>query len=144
MKKFIIAVGFCSCFAVIASAAAPDPGFRVLQEFRKEFPSAESVDWSEESGFSKASFVLAGKRIIAFFSKEGKLEGSMREIFYDQLPLSVMTAIDRKFEKHEVLRVREINNAEGTHYKIRLDAGKKKYQVRVKPDGNISEVTRLK
>ena len=144
MKKFILAVGFCSCFAVIASAAAPDPGFRVLQEFKREFPSAESVNWSEEGEFSKASFVLAGKRIIAFFSNEGKLEGSMREIFYDQLPLSVMTAIDRKFEAHEVLRVREINNAEGTHYKIRLDAGEKKFQVRVKPDGNISEVTRLK
>ena len=145
MKKIILLVAFAAIAATPSIAGmSPEPSYRVLEEFRKEFPSAENVKWEQEDQFVKANFVLAGRRVIAYFNEDGPLEGSIRDIFYDQLPLAVMASVERRFLGFEVLYIREINNAEGTHYKIRLDANGKKYSVRVSPDGNISDVDRLK
>jgi len=145
MKKFILVIALASITAMPSLASnTPEPGYRVLEEFKKEFPSAENVKWDTESQFLKANFILAGRRVIAYFSEEGQLEGSIRDIFYDQLPLSVMTSVERRFIDFDVLYIREINNAEGTHYKIRLDANGKKYSVRVSSNGNISDVERVK
>ena len=143
MKKIIIALTACVLTAS-AFARMPDPGYKVLEEFRKEFPSAGQVSWTEEEEFSRASFILGGKRIVAYFNREGQLEGSVRDLFYDQLPLTVMTAVEKRFQKPEVLYLREINNVEGTHYRIRLDAGGKKLMIRVAPDGNISDIDKVK
>ena len=143
MKKIITVLTAC---VITASAFSrmPDPGYKVLEEFRKEFPSAGQVSWTEEEDLSRASFILAGKRIVAYFNREGQLEGSVRDLFYDQLPLTVMTAVEKRFQKPEVLYIREINNAEGTHYRIRLDVAGKKFMVRVGSDGNISDVDKVK
>lgn len=142
-KQFFIAV-----FSLLASLplfASPDPGRRILDEFNREFPAAESISWARESNYAKANFILAGRRVIAYFSlQEGSLEGSMRDIFYDQLPLSVMTALDKRFSNPVVLYIREITNREGTHYRVRMDHGTKKYIVRVSSDGSIMESEKLK
>jgi hypothetical protein len=139
MKKiiFILAMGgITTAFA----AVDPDPDQKVLDGFKKEFPAAQQVSWSTQAEFEKAVFVMAGRRVGAYFTREGQLEGSVRDIFYDQLPLTVMTAVERRFDQPTILEVREINNGEGTHYKIRLETPKKKIRLRVSPDGIISDV----
>ncbi len=144
MKKFILAIAILSSTALYSFANFPDPGYKVLEEFKKEFPNAENVSWTEEAEFAKVTFVLGGKRILAYFSQEGILEGTIRDLFYDQLPLNVVTALEKKFKGSEVLYIREINNAEGTHYRIRLDVEQRKLIVKVGSDGNISEVDKVK
>jgi hypothetical protein len=143
MKKVILSLLLAT--AVLTSAFAnTDPDPKVLDGFKKEFPAAQQVSWSKLADFDKASFIMAGCRVIAYFTKEGSLEGSVRDIFFDQVPLAVMTAVDKRYENAAVSEVREINNPEGTFYKIKLESRGKKYQFRVSSDGNISEVERIK
>lgn len=144
MKKIILAVFIASITCTASIASAPDPGYKVLEQFKIEFPTAEEVSWGSEADFDRASFILSGRRVIAFFSREGVLEGCIRDIFYDQLPLTVMNSVEKRFTKAEVLYIREINNAEGTHYRIRLDDGRKKLKVRIDSAGNISDIEKLK
>ena len=144
MKKYLITTSILVMSVISSSASEPDPDQKTLEEFRREFPSAQSVTWSQELDFSKAVFVLAGKRTIAYFNESGELAGSVREIFYDQLPLTVMTSLEKKFEKADVINIREVNNAEGTQYRIRLEAEGKKYLVLVQANGNISDISKVK
>ena len=147
MKKIIVLLVFALSTGAVnsyANAFDPDPEQRVLDGFKKEFPTAQQVTWSKQAEFEKAVFVLAGRRVVAFFTREGLLEGSARDIFYDQLPLSVMTAVDKRFENATVFEVREINNAEGTCYRMRVESGNKKVKIKVSPDGTISEIEKLK
>ena len=145
MKKIILSLSVLATAGLSAVYASndPDPDQEVLELFKKEFSSAQHVSWSRQGDYDKATFVLAGRRAIAYFNPDGELEGSARDLFYDQLPLVVMSAVDKRFADAEVIEVREINNAEGTHYRIRLTAKNKKYNVKVNSSGSISEVEKL-
>jgi len=145
MKKIILSLSLLVTAGLSAVYANNDPApdEEVLATFKKEFSSAQSVSWSRQGDYDKATFVLAGRRAIAYFNADGELEGSIRDIFFDQLPLTVMTAVDKRFADAEIIDVREINNAEGTHYKIRLTAKSKKYSVKVNPSGSISDIEKL-
>lgn len=145
MKKMILSLSLLLTAGLSAVFANkdPEPGQEVLDLFKKEFSSAEQVKWSRQGEYDKATFVLGGRRTIAYFNADGELEGSIRDLFYDQLPLTVMTAVDKRFADADIIDVREINNTEGTHYKIRLTAKNKKYSVKVQPTGNILDVEKL-
>jgi hypothetical protein len=145
MKKMILSLSVlvAAGLSTVYASDGPDPDQEVLELFKKEFSNAESVSWSRQGDYDKATFVLAGRRAIAYFNADGELEGSIRDIFFDQLPLTVMTAVDKRFADAEIIDVREINNTEGTHYKIRLTAKNKRYSVKVDPSGSIGEVEKL-
>lgn len=119
----------------------PSPG---LQEtFKQEFPGAQNVSWSYQEGYQKATFILGGRRSLAFFDSNNELAGSVRDLFYDQLPLTVMKAADKKFPEADFTEVREINNADGTTYMLTAELNSKKYKVKISSSGSILEVERI-
>ena len=145
MKKIFVSLSLLLTTGLVSAVAnpGPEPDQRVLAEFKNEFPTAQHVTWTTQDDFDKAIFVMAGRRVIAYFTKQGQLEGSVRDIFFDQLPLNVMTSIDRRFENAVIFEVREINNKEGTSYKMRLEFKNRNYIIRVRPDGSFSDIEKL-
>jgi hypothetical protein len=146
MKKIILSLSLLlsAGLSAVFAATDPNPDEQVLNLFKKEFTAAENVVWSRQGDYDKATFLLAGYRVVAWFNPQTtQLEGSIREIFFDQLPLTVMTAVDRRFPEAEISNVKEITNSDGTSYRIRLDAKNKKYTIKVGSAGNISEVEKL-
>jgi len=146
MKKIIISFSFLlltGLSAVFANENA-DPTRQVLDEFKKEFTAARQVSWEKEGEYDKATFLLADRLVVAYFNTTGQFEGCVRELFFDQLPLAVMTAVDKRFSTAEILGVKEITNGDGTHYRITLNAKNKKYSVKLGPGGSIDRVEKLK
>lgn len=146
MKRKFFSSAVAMVLAVSVSFAANDP---IINEeakatFRKEFAGAESVRWIEAGEYIKASFVYQGCSTEAWFSHEGELKGTVRAVFFSQLPLAVVTSVNKKFEKPDVLDTYEISNDNGTSYRITLVSGKNKYKVLVDASGNISDKTKLK
>ena len=124
--------------------AADNINKEVQASFRKEFPSAQSPSWISAGDYLKATFILDGHRTVAYFTVEGKFAGSMRSIFFDQMPLAASKAIDKKYENADVLEVYEITNDEGTNYRVTLVAAARTYKVNVDANGNISEAEKVK
>ena len=146
MKKIFVALSLLMTVASSISFAninnLPDPG--VEEVFKQEFVGAENVNWSQQENYQKATFILAGHRMIAYFNEDNELAGCIRDLFYDQLPLIVMKAIDKKFPNAEFQEVREIVNNDGTSYLLTADWNNKKYKIKISSDGNISEIEKLK
>ena len=146
MKKFILSLAALltiSATAVFAnSPVSVDP--KAVANFKKEFASAELVQWSQEGDFNKASFVLGGNRAVAYFGNDGELVGSLRDLVYNQLPLRVMQALDKRFANTAIFDIRELNNADGIHYKVTVEKNDKKYAVSIAPDGTIENVYKIK
>ncbi len=146
MKKIFVSLsllltaGLSSVFA----GNDPNPDKKVLEGFSLEFAKAEYVTWSKQDDFDKATFLLGGSRVIAFFNQEGKLEGSAREIDFAQLPLVVMIAVEKRFTNASIYTVTEISNENGTSYRIELEANNKKYRIKADQDGNTSILEKLK
>ncbi|HEX2629311.1 MAG TPA: hypothetical protein VHM26_09870 [Chitinophagaceae bacterium] len=145
MKKIILSL----CVLAISSAALfaadqPVNNPKAHETFRKEFSGAQSVNWSLEGQFAKASFVLGGNSAIAWFDGEGALVGSMRDLSYNQLPLVVMTSLEKRFPQAASIDIREITNDDGTRYKLTIEHNAKKFKVALYPDGTIESVQRVK
>ena len=145
MKKFLtlslaLAVAFTAAFANDDLTVNE----KVLAAFKKTFASAQSVNWTESEGLYKASFLLGDHRAEAYFNEQGELEGCVRDLFYVQLPLVVMTSIDQRFPDAAVIDVREINNTEGTTYRLTIETKGKKLRIKTDGSGNIYETVRLK
>ena len=121
-----------------------DPDPEVTEAFKKEFPGAQLVSWTEQGDFQKATFILGGHRSIAYFDQDNELVGCMRDLFFDQLPMVVMKAIEKKFPAADFCEVREINNADGTSYLLTVEQNKKKYKVKVTSDGFFANIEKLK
>ena len=145
IKRIIFS--FVFLFAVITSArSAEDPGINeaVQASFEKEFAGAELIRWTDVGEYMKATFILSDRRTEAYFREDGQLEGSVRSLFYNQLPLIVMTSFDKKYSGAEVWDIFEINNSQGTTYRITLEYKHKKYRVRMDASGNIKDIEKLK
>jgi hypothetical protein len=116
MKKLIVslaavlAIGLAPAFA---HAANDNP--HVEKVFAQQFAGAENVKWTEVTdGYLKAAFTLSGIRVEAYFNADGELEGTLRNLFYNQLPLAVMQTVSNKFASAVIVEIREITNNDGT------------------------------
>ena len=138
----LLTAGLSTAFAT--GPYDPNPNQQVLDEFKKEFYAAQNVSWEKQDDYEKATFLLGGSRIMAWFNTIGQLEGCLREILFSQLPLSVMLAVDKRFAAADILEVREITNLDGTSYRIRLEANDKKFRIKVSSTGSIDEVEKLR
>ena len=146
MKKIILSLSLLltTGVSVVLAAAEPKTDPRVQELFKKEFAGAESVQWSTIGDYEKVSFVLGGHRAEAYFTSEGELAGSVRDLFYDQLPLAVMKAVDNRFEGAGILDVREIANSEGTSYKLIIEKKNKKYNLSLSSNGDFIEKRQIR
>jgi len=145
MKKIFLTLSLMMTVTAATFAhVAIDPDPELTEVFKKEFPGAQVVSWSEQGGFQKATFILAGHRSIAYFDQQNELIGCIRDLFFDQLPIVVMKAIDKRFPSASFAEVREINNADGTSYLFTAEQNHKKYKVKINSEGSFTEIEKIK
>lgn len=146
MKKIFLVLSL-SLAVVLTTAASPatkeDP--RAKQAFSKMFAGASHVKWEKtKEGFTQVSFVWGDHRTIAFFDAKAELIGTIRGLFFKELPLSVARAVNDHAKNPVVLEVNEIYNTEGVNYKLVIEQNNKKYNIRLNSLGYILEKERIK
>lgn len=146
MKQFFLAIAL-SAVAVLSTAARPvspeDPS--VEKAFRQVFAGASNVTWTKEEGkLLKASFLWGDHHTIAYFDNTGKLLGSIRGLFFSQLPLSVVREVKSNFEGHVVIETREISNEDGTSYSLLTEYKDRKYKLRLDSVGGVISMEKMK
>lgn len=143
-NKILLLVCFFS-LAVFTSKAGNIPAENpvAVQAFKKQFAAAENAVWSTvDNEYSKVAFIWGGHRAEAFYNNNGELVGSVRGIFYTQLPLSVMRSIDKKFATAAIIEISEVNNADGTSYSLEVEYKNKRYKIRFDGVGSLLEKTK--
>lgn len=146
MKQFFLVITL-SLAVVFTTAAHPAPAEEpsVEKVFRQLFAGASNVSWSKEEGsLLKASFLWGDHHTIAYFDSNGNLLGSIRGLFFAQLPLSVIRSVNSKFGDHIVIEVREISNETGVSYTLMTEYKDKKYKLRLDSLGGVIEKEKIK
>jgi hypothetical protein len=146
MKNLILSLAIVLTTGVTpALAHGSDKDPRAEKIFSKQFAGAQNVKWTRlDDGYLRVTFVLNGTSAESFFDSDAQLLGTVRNLFYAQLPLSVIQAIDKKFPEPVIIVVKEITNSEGTSYKVVLEQKNKKYSIRVNSLGEITELQKEK
>lgn len=146
MKKIFLAAAFLTA-TVISAFANPieksDP--KAEQVFKRQFAGAQNISWSKtEEGLLKVNFVWAGHSTVAYFNDKTEIVATVRSLFYDQLPLTIIRAVESKYKSPVIIEVREISNEEGTNYALVLEEKTKKYRIRLNSMGEVLSKEKIK
>ncbi len=146
MKKFLLVLSGLLVVGVIMTTAQMNPiaDTKVKDSFKKEFPEAQSVKWLDTQEYNRADFVMKDYRLQAFFSKQGDLIETHRDLSYNQLPLSVMKELEKNFPETAFSQIEEISDNNGTKYSLIAESAKKIYKLIATPDGIISIIERTR
>jgi hypothetical protein len=142
MKQIILSL--CLLMTVSFSSLLANNGFdpntKAEQRFKIAFPGAESVKWSQEGSYTKAVFLFYGRGTQALFNADGELLGSVRSIFYADLPVRVMMAVRKRFDNAIPFGITEVNRVDGTHYRFSVEKENKRHEASISPDGSFINV----
>jgi hypothetical protein len=146
MKNLIVSLAALFVTAMtplLAHATDTDP--RAEKIFAKQFAGAQNIKWTKlTDGYLSVTFVLNGIGAETFFNADAELIGTVRNLFYNQMPLVVMQTVDNKFTGASVIEVKEITNSDGTCYKVVLEQKNRKCFLRVNSLGQITELQKEK
>jgi hypothetical protein len=143
MKKIFLAL---TILATIALNATPKDKIssKVVTSFEKEFSGAADVKWSVSNDVVKANFTYQNSRTEAYFTTEGELIGTARNVLYNELPLAVSKEVEKRFGSAPVYEITEYYNEAGTGYLMTVDLGAKQLKVKSTSSGDVWIVKKMK
>jgi len=145
MKKFIIAFGAAlSLISTTAFAGGKEKVNPALSTFQNEFKGATDVKWQQGKNVITAGFNFNGLRTEAYFTYDGELLGTARNVLFNQLPLAVIKQIDTRFGTAPVYDIIEFSAGSETFYQMIVELPKKKLEVRATSGGDISVLRKIK
>jgi hypothetical protein len=120
MKHFLLTLAVLLSLSISSFADDVKVSSVVLESFNSSFKKAKEVNWSVKSNLYKASFVLDGQYITAFYDFEDRLLAMTRNLSSSQLPISLQASLKEE-EGFWISELFEVSNDEGTSYYVKLE-----------------------
>ena len=146
MKKIFLLLPVLLAFASLTAFSRfnNDVDPRAEQLFKNEFAGASNVVWSKTGNFLMASFTWGDRQTVAYFNADAELVGCIRELFFNQLPLTVMRTVEKNFKDAIILQCMEITNDDGASYKLFVEYKNNKHEIRLNSFGDIVSNKKIK
>ena len=136
MKKIISHVAGI----LITSSVVATPTSKVLEQFKRTFPNAENVKWSDGSDDYSVSFFSNKCFEKVLYNKEGDFVCSWKYSDGKELPTNILMLLNKKYGGDtKMVGVTELTEQDNTVYDIKFTKGSKLYQIDVSPDGDITK-----
>ena len=139
MKRSIIV--FAAILTVITTTAfvgAKPGGNPAEATFQKEFSGATNVEWTQAKDIISVSFVLSDSRILAYFTTDGELIGTARNVLFNQLPLAVIKEINNRYGNAPISDIIEYTSGMDTFYGMYVDTPTKHLKIKVTAEGDVT------
>jgi len=139
MKRSIIV--FAAILTVITTTAfvgAKPGGNPAEATFQKEFSGATHVEWTQAKDVISVSFVLSDSRILAYFTPDGELIGTARNVLFNQLPLAVIKEINNRYGNAPISDIIEYTSGMDTFYAMYVDTPTKHLKIKVTAEGDVT------
>lgn len=122
MKKIVLSLALATVMLSSYTTRAADriPGTVVKQALTRQFSQAKDVEWTTVSkdGVYQAKFIYNNETLQAFFTEEGEFLGTTRQISKTQLPILVVSALEKQYADYRVATVFEYSKPDGLAYYI--------------------------
>jgi len=144
-KTFSVLLAFLiiGTSAVLANEGRDvDP--KILSVFQKEFSFVKNAKWEVKGNLSQVYFLLNDQGVTAWYNSDAQLVTTARNILYNQLPISVMRALEKEYAGADFVGITEVSRNNETYYQIRADEKNKKFLLKVSPSGNIIVLKKIR
>ena len=113
----LLGLGLSSVFANDAEGVSD----KVIKSFKKEFASAQEVQWEKSKDFVKVTFKLNDQVMFGYYNEEGEMIALTRNITSVQLPINLLTDIKKNFSQYWITDLFEIAMNNATDYYITVE-----------------------
>ena len=136
MKKLIILTCLFASLSV-AAANPPEVNEKVLKAFNQTFVKATDVVWNEMQNLYEASFKQSEIVSRAIYDAEGNLLRTTRYYSQENLPINILTKVQKKYTGKSIYGVTELASEEEVSYHITLQDEKNWYIIKADNYGNL-------
>ncbi|WP_423736806.1 hypothetical protein [Chitinophaga caseinilytica] len=144
MKKIIAILTLVTVFTTGAFAFDETiDNKKVLESFKKEFATAESVSWYTTADKYVAKFTLHARKVTAHYDREGNLLATSRYIDDADLPLNVITRLMKKYPDQKINNIVEYEADGFTTYVVTLESDTHWTVLKSDSDGNLTRLKKL-
>jgi len=116
----------------------------LIYAFKKAFPAAENAKWSEDDNGYFVSFTQHGILSKVTYDHDGNFLYALRYYKEENLPVSVLMSVRKKFKDKNIFAVIEVSTDDGIEYHIKLEDAKSWYGIIVTSSGSISVEERFR
>jgi hypothetical protein len=136
MKKLIILTCLFATLSVAASNP-PEVTEKVLKAFNETFMKATDVVWHETQNIYEASFKQSEIISRAIYDKEGNLLRTTRYYSQENLPINILTKLQKRYAGKSVYGVTELSSEDEVSYHITLQDETNWYVIKADNFGNL-------
>ena len=143
MKKLFVTA--LAAIAISASSLATPVAditkvsLKVINKFKAEFSTVDQVEWEVKKDFIKAKFSEDGLTQEAFFTQDGELIGTSKQIDRADMPSVPRKALNKAVEGAELLELIEFNSTEkGVAYYASIQKDGVKRILEISSTGTVS------
>ena len=122
----------------------PDVDPKILSAFQKEFSFAKNAKWEAEGNLTRVSFLFNDQGVLAWYNSDAELVTTARHILYNQLPISVIRTLEKRYAGAGFFSITEVSRNNETYYQVRADQKNKKFLLKASPLGNISVLKKIR
>ena len=139
MKKLFFAMIAVLSLTVsaMASDGSKNVNYWVLNKFNATYQEAKEVNWIVTDKFAKASFLMDGEKMEAYYSPEGEFIAESKAIPTGELPRSAKKALDKKYKGFTIKEVIEYTTTEKVEYYISLENEKTSKILKISSGGSV-------
>jgi hypothetical protein len=120
MKKIILTLAI-AISTLGAFASEVKVSSFVLNSFKSDFSTAKQIEWTANTNYYKATFVMNDQHMFAFYAIDGELLGVTRYIRSIDLPMTLQSRLKKTYGDYWISDLFEVSNANGTDYYITVE-----------------------
>ena len=123
MKKSILSLSLILMIGLSSAFANNFEGVnqKVISSFQKDFSNAKDVKWERSKEYAKATFSLNGQVLFAFYSEEGEMLATTRNILSSQLPINLQNDLKKEYGNFWITDLFEMASGNETAYYISIE-----------------------
>ena len=94
---------------------------KVQAAFKQEFVQAKEVNWNRTDNYLKAVFKMNDVVLSAYYTEDGELMGTMRNLLSTELPINLQTSLKKEYSEYWITDLFEFARQDATVYFITVE-----------------------
>jgi hypothetical protein len=139
MKKLFIAA--IAILTLSTTAIAADGSKRVsaaaLDNFKYTYKDAGDIKWTVTAQFAKASFLMDGERVEAYYGIDGNFLAESKAVSTQDLPKAARRDLQKRYGSYTIKEVIQYVTFDKVEYYVSLDSEKESKILKISGTGDM-------
>ena len=139
MKKLFLAAiaAITLTTTVIAADGSKKVSSTILNNFRSTYKEAGDIKWTVTDQFAKASFLMDGERVEAYYGTDGHFLAESKAVSTQDIPKAAKRDLQKKYSSYTIKEVIQYATFDKVEYYVSLENEKETKILKISGTGDV-------